>query len=56
MISGIIQPLLGMLAAAGMVKGLLALFAFLGWMTSTDGTYMVLNAAADGFFYFCPSS
>ena len=54
MISGIIQPLLGMLAAAGMVKGLLALFAFLGWMTSTDGTYMVLNAAADGFFYFLP--
>lgn len=43
-----------MLAAAGMVKGLLSLFAFLGWMTSTDGTYMVLNAAADGFFYFLP--
>lgn len=54
LISGIIQPLLGMLAAAGMIKGLLALFAFLGWITSTDGTYMVLNAAADGFFYFLP--
>ena len=54
LISGIIQPLLGMLAAAGMIKGLLSLFAFLGWITTTDGTYMVLNAAADGFFYFLP--
>lgn len=54
LISGIIQPLLGPLAAAGMIKGLLSLFAFLGWIQSTDGTYMVLNAAADGFFYFLP--
>lgn len=54
LISGILQPILGPLAAAGMVKGFLALFAFLGWMTSTDGAYMIINAFADGFFYFLP--
>lgn len=54
LISGIIQPLLGMLAAAGMIKGLLSLFAFLGVLQSTDGLYMVMNAIGDGFFYFLP--
>lgn len=54
LISNILQPILGPLAAAGMVKGLLALFAFLGWMQSTDGAYMLINAFADGFFYFLP--
>lgn len=54
LISGILQPILGVLAAAGMVKGFLALFAFLGWMQTTDGAYMLINAFADGFFYFLP--
>lgn len=54
LISGIIQPILGPLAAAGMIKGFLALFAFLGVMQKTDGAYMLFNAVADGFFYFLP--
>lgn len=54
LISGILQPILGPLAAAGMTKGFLALFAFLKWMQPTDGAYMILNAFADGFFYFLP--
>lgn len=54
LISGILQPILGVLAAAGMIKGFLALFAFLGWMSATDGAYMIFNAVADGFFYFLP--
>lgn len=54
LISSILQPILGPLAAAGMLKGILSLFAFLGWMTATDGTYMLINAFADGFFYFLP--
>lgn len=53
-ISGVIQPTLGVLAATGIIKGLLALFDFLGWIPSTSGTYQVWYAVADGFFYFLP--
>ncbi|AEB07541.1 Protein-N(pi)-phosphohistidine--sugarphosphotran sferase [Coriobacterium glomerans PW2] len=53
-VSGIIQPCLGLLSAGGIIKGLLALFTFLGWMRSTDGTYQVLYAVGDGVFYFLP--
>ena len=53
-ISGVIQPTLGVLAATGIIKGLLALFDFLGWIPSTSGTYQVWHAVADGFFYFLP--
>lgn len=54
LVSGIVQPTLGLLAAAGTLKGLLSLLGFFGVMTSTDGSYMVINAVADGFFYFLP--
>lgn len=54
LIAGILQPILGPLAAAGMTKGFLALFAFLEVMQTTDGAYMIINAFADGFFYFLP--
>lgn len=54
LISGILAPCLGILAAAGMIKGLLALFSFLGLITSADGIYQVLNSVANGFFYFLP--
>jgi PTS system beta-glucosides-specific IIC component len=53
-ISGIFQPLLGVLCAAGIIKGLLALFVFLGWMNAKGGTYGTLYSVADGFFYFLP--
>lgn len=52
-ISGIFSPLLGVLAATGMVKGLLALASFCG-MSETSGTYIILYSVADGFFYFMP--
>jgi PTS system beta-glucosides-specific IIC component len=54
LISGIIAPTLGVLSAAGLIKGLLALGVFLKWFTVTDGTYLVLYGFADGFFYFLP--
>ena len=54
MISGVIQPTLGVLAATGIIKGLLALFSFLGILPETSGTYQVLYAVGDGFFYFLP--
>ncbi|MDD3026448.1 MAG: beta-glucoside-specific PTS transporter subunit IIABC [Erysipelotrichaceae bacterium] len=53
-ISGSFQPFLGALCGAGMIKGLNALFIFLGLYTATDGTYMVLNAIGDSVFYFLP--
>ena len=54
MISGVIQPTLGVLAATGIIKGLLALFSFLNILPATSGTHQVLYAVGDGFFYFLP--
>ena len=53
-ISGTLQPTVGVLAATGIIKGLLALFDFIGLIPSTSGTYQVWYAMADGFFYFLP--
>ncbi len=54
LISGIIQPCLGVLAASGLIQGILALLAFLGVLPQTDGAYQVLYAVGNGFFYFLP--
>lgn len=54
LISGIFQPTLGVLAATGMIKGFCALFVFFGWLTPESGTYQLLYAAGDCFFYFLP--
>ena len=53
-ISSILAPLLGVLAAAGIVKGLISMAATLEWIDTTSGTYMLLYALGDGFFYFLP--
>lgn len=53
-ISSIFSPILGALAGAGILKGLLALILSLKWIDATSGTYMILNAAADSVFYFLP--
>jgi beta-glucoside PTS system EIICBA component len=53
-ISGIFQPILGVLTAAGMIKGFLALFSALGWVTPDSGTYMILNAIGDAMFMYLP--
>lgn len=54
LISGIFTPFLGALAAAGMIKGLTSAAASLGWLSQTSGTYQILYAIGDGFFYFLP--
>lgn len=60
MISGIFAPTLGVLAATGIIKGLLALWAFIaasklfGIDVTTSGAYMTWYSVADGFFYFLP--
>lgn len=53
-ISACFQPFLGALCAAGMIKGLNALFIAIGWLSATDGTYMLLNAIGDSVFMFLP--
>ena len=53
-ISGIFQPILGIMAACGMVKGFNALFVALGLYTDTCGGYLILNAIGDGLFTFMP--
>lgn len=55
LISGIFQPFLGALAAAGIVKGLVAILgAVFGMSAENSALYVILNAAGDGFFQFLP--
>lgn len=54
LLSGLFMPILGPLAAAGVLKGLLALCTTVGWLTTKSGTYMILYAASDAIFYFLP--
>ena len=54
LVSGIFTPLLGAMAAAGVLKGALAIVLAAGWMTSKETTYIILHAASDSLFYFLP--
>lgn len=54
MISGVFTPVLGLLAATGMIKGFTAMFVSLGWLDNTSGTYALLQATGDCLFYFFP--
>lgn len=53
-ISGVFTPILGMLTATGVIKGLLALLTTLNILNIESGTYQILNIAGDSFFYFLP--
>lgn len=55
LISGIFQPILAPLAAAGMIKGVNAILFFaLGQSFQASATYAVFNAMGDGLFLFLP--
>ncbi|MGF6353861.1 PTS system beta-glucosides-specific IIC component [Paenibacillus sp. 4624] len=54
MISGVFTPLLGLLAATGMIKGFNEMFVAFGWLTQDSGTYQLLKATGDCLFYFFP--
>ena len=47
LLSGIFVPILGVLCASGMVKGLLAILTTAGVLKNTDGTYIILYAIGD---------
>ena len=53
-VSGIFQPILGIMAACGMLKGLNTLFVTLGLYSADCGGYMIINAAGDALFTFLP--
>jgi PTS system beta-glucosides-specific IIC component len=54
LISGIFQPIIRVLAAAGIIKGLLIIAVFSGLLTKNSGFYIVLFSAADVVFYYLP--
>lgn len=55
LVSGIFQPFLGPLAAAGIIKGIVAIMGGLMGMDATNSAlYVILNATGDGFFQFLP--
>lgn len=54
LISGIFQPFLGPLAAAGIIKGIVAIMASRGLASDNSAIYAILEATGDGFFQFLP--
>ncbi|MGL5978657.1 MAG: beta-glucoside-specific PTS transporter subunit IIABC [Erysipelotrichaceae bacterium] len=52
--SGIMTPVIGMLCASGMIKGILSVFTYFGLLGMESGIYQLLNACGDAMFYFFP--
>lgn len=55
LVSGIFQPVLGVMCAAGMIKGLVTVLTSLGWLAADSGTCAILNAIGDALFMFLPA-
>lgn len=53
-VTSVFAPVLGVLAATGIVKGFISLFVAIGVLSSTSGTYNILYSLGDSFFYFMP--
>ncbi|WP_241576185.1 PTS beta-glucoside transporter subunit IIABC [Rosenbergiella collisarenosi] len=53
-VSGIFTPFIGVMAASGIMKGLLALAVACGWLATEGGTYQIWYAASDALFFFFP--
>lgn len=53
-VSGIFTPFIGVLAASGILKGMLALAVVCGWLIPQQGTYKIWFAASDALFFFFP--
>lgn len=53
-ISSIFTPVLGVLAATGMIKSITAAFVSFNWLTIDSGTYKLLHATGDSLMYFFP--
>ena len=53
-VSGIFAPFIGVMAATGLLKGLLALAVVCGWLNPEQATYKIWFAASDALFFFFP--
>ncbi|MQS46011.1 glucose PTS transporter subunit IIA [Companilactobacillus mishanensis] len=53
-ITASMMPVIGLLAAAGILKGLVSLCVSFKWLSATSDTYMIINAMGDSVFYFLP--
>ncbi|SDN21101.1 PTS transporter subunit EIIC [Lachnospira pectinoschiza] len=53
-IAGIFTPILGLMCGCGVVKGLIVFLGALGLLSTTSGTYIIINAIGDSIFYFFP--
>ena len=53
-ITEIFTPLVPAIAAAGLIKGLLAVFAKVPGFDTTNSTYVIMNTASNVIFYFMP--
>ena len=53
-ISGIFTPIINVLMAAAVLKGILMILVSTGVLLETDGIYRILYTLADSFFYYLP--
>jgi PTS system beta-glucosides-specific IIC component len=53
-VSGIFIPILNVLMAAALLKGILIVVARAGLLAETDGAYRILYAISNGFFHYLP--
>lgn len=53
-VSGIFQPILSVLSAAGMMKGLNALCLAMGWYSAGSGADVLMTTIGDAMFMFLP--
>ena len=53
-ITASMMPVIGLLAAAGILKGLVSLFVYFHVLSTSSDTYMVIYAMGDSVFYFLP--
>lgn len=54
LISAVFTPILGLLTATGVIKGLVALLLATNILAAGSGTHLLLNIVSDCFFYFIP--
>lgn len=54
LVSSIFMPVIGMLCACGMIKGLNTILNFTGLYSSTSGLYTLIDAIGNSIFYFFP--
>ncbi|MDO5512325.1 PTS transporter subunit EIIC, partial [Corynebacterium sp.] len=53
-ITGSMIPIIGLLAASGIIKGILSLLLTFDVITDDSNTYQIINAMSDAVFFFLP--